>query len=190
MVEKARRDAVENVETLRNAAEDAPVLSLEPSCTSALEEYDDLADDPGPVPDAADTVAGFLFDRVAAGDLPLSAAVDSGSAAADPADRSVAYHGHCHATARGRDHAPVGLLRQAGYDVTPVDATCCGMAGAFGYDTDHYDLSMDLGTDLAAKLREVDADVVAAGGASCGQQLADCDVETRHPMELLAEVVA
>ncbi|WP_458188427.1 FAD-binding and (Fe-S)-binding domain-containing protein [Haladaptatus sp. NG-WS-4] len=180
MVETARVAAAENVETLGNTAEDVPVLSLEPSCASALEEYDDLVADPGPVPDAADTVAGFLFGRVVTGDLTIQ----------DEADRSVAYHGHCHATARGRDHAPVGLLRQAGYDVTPVDATCCGMAGAFGYETEHYDLSMELGTDLAERLNAVDADVVAAGGASCSQQLADCDVETRHPMELLAEVVA
>jgi FAD/FMN-containing dehydrogenase/Fe-S oxidoreductase len=195
MVENARADAVENVETLRTRAEDVPVLSLEPSCASALEEYDDLVADPGPVPGAADTVAGFLFDRATTGDLAVGDAAESGEAGSgptgpDPADRSVAYHGHCHAAARGRDHAPVGLLRRAGYDVTPVEATCCGMAGAFGYEADHYDLSMELGTDLAAKLDAVDADVVAAGGASCSQQLADCDVETRHPMELLAEVVA
>ncbi|WP_135823700.1 FAD-binding and (Fe-S)-binding domain-containing protein [Halorussus ruber] len=185
MVEKAKRDAAENVETLGDVAEDAPVLSLEPSCASALEEYDDLLANSGPVPDAAETVAGFLFDEVTGGTLSVPDEADSNAA-----DRSVAYHGHCHSTARGRDHAPVGLLRQAGYDVTPVEATCCGMAGAFGYETDHYDLSMDLGTDLAAKLDAADADVVAASGASCGQQLADCDVETRHPMELLAEVVA
>ncbi|WP_458210797.1 FAD-binding and (Fe-S)-binding domain-containing protein [Haladaptatus sp. NG-SE-30] len=179
MVEKARADAAENVETLRDRAEDVPVLSLEPSCASALEEYDDLVADPGPIPTATDTVAGFLFDQVVTGDLTIP----------EEADETVAYHGHCHATARGRDHAPVGLLRQAGYDVTPVDATCCGMAGAFGYETDHYELSMELGTDLAERLDAVDADLVAAGGASCSQQLADCDVETHHPMELLSEVV-
>ena len=178
MVESARADAVENVEILQSSVDDVPVLSLEPSCTSAIEEYDDLVADPGPVPEAVDTVAGFLFDRVATGALRLP----------DGADQSVAYHGHCHATARGRDHAPVGLLRRAGYDVTPVDATCCGMAGAFGYESEHYDLSMELGTDLAARLDAIDADVVAAGGASCSQQLADCEVETRHPIELLAEV--
>ncbi|WP_435362982.1 FAD-binding and (Fe-S)-binding domain-containing protein [Haloarchaeobius sp. DYHT-AS-18] len=182
LVENASADAAENVETLRDDAGDVPVLGLEPSCTSALEEYDDLVDDAGGIPAAADTVAGFLYEQVLAGEVSLP---EAGGETAD----SVAYHGHCHATARGRDHAPVALLRQAGYDVTPVDATCCGMAGAFGYETEHYDLSMDLGTDLAEQLDSVDADVVAAGGASCSQQLADCDVETRHPMALLAEVV-
>lgn len=179
MVETARADAVENVDSLRNVADDIPVLSLEPSCVSALEEYDDLVPNPDPVPSSADTVASFLFDQVSIGDLRLP----------NDADRSVAYHGHCHATARGRDHAPVGLLRQAGYDVTPVDATCCGMAGAFGYETDHYELSMELGTDLASRLDAIDADVIAAGGASCSQQLSDCEIETRHPIELVAEVV-
>jgi FAD/FMN-containing dehydrogenase/Fe-S oxidoreductase len=188
MVESARSDAAANVDALDAEKGDirggeVPILSLEPSCTSAIEEYDDLVDDPGDLPDAADTVAGFLFEAVTAGDLSLD--TDAGTV-----DRTIAYHGHCHATARGRDHAPVGLLRQAGYEVTPVDATCCGMAGAFGYETEHYELSMELGTDLADRLSEVDADVVAAGGASCGQQLADCDVETRHPMVLLAEVLA
>ena len=181
MVDAARADAVENVKALQDTAADVPVLSLEPSCASALEEYDDLVADPDPIPHATDTVAGFLFDRVATGELQLPDLPDG-------IDRTVAYHGHCHATARGRDHAPVGLLRWAGYDVTPVDATCCGMAGAFGYETDHYELSMELGTDLAARVDTIDADVVAAGGASCSQQLADCEVKTRHPIELLAEV--
>ena len=103
-------------------------------------------------------------------------------------DATVAFHGHCHSSAKGWDHAPVALLRQAGYDVQPVDSTCCGMAGSFGYETEHYDLSMAIGDDLETKLDGVDADRVAATGASCSQQLTDRDIDTDHPMELLAEV--
>lgn len=105
-------------------------------------------------------------------------------------DATVAFHGHCHATTKGWDVDPVALLRQAEYGVRPVDATCCGMAGAFGYETEHYDLSTTLGAELESKLDAAEADLVAASGASCSQQLADRDVETHHPMELLAEVVA
>ncbi|MHB9287130.1 FAD-binding and (Fe-S)-binding domain-containing protein [Halobacteriales archaeon Cl-PHB] len=185
MVDHASDDADANVDRLQEYAEaDVPVITVEPSCASALAEYDDLLADAGGVPEASATVASFLYDRVAAGDLELPV-----SETDEPAER-VAFHGHCHTGAKGWDHAPVALLRQAGYAVEPVDSTCCGMAGSFGYETEHYDLSMAIGDDLEAKLAAVDADRVAATGASCSQQLGDRDIETDHPMELLAEVVA
>ena len=181
MVDTARENAEANVERLREHVErDVPVLSVEPSCVSALAEYDDLVDDPGGVPGAAETVAEFLHREVAAGDLDLDADADG---------TRVALHGHCHSKAEGRDAAPVALLREAGYDVERVEATCCGMAGAFGYETEHYDLSTDLGTDLRAKVDATGADVVSTTGASCRQQLGDLDVESVHPMTLLAEAL-
>ncbi len=182
MVEHARDSAAGNVDRLREYARaEIPIISVEPSCTSALGEYDDLLDDTGGIPDVSTTVATFLHDRVVGGDLSLPSG--------DP-ETTVAFHGHCHSDAKGWDHAPVELLRQAGYDVEPVDSTCCGMAGAFGYETEHYDLSMAIGDGLESKLDAVDADRIAAAGASCGQQLDDRDIETTHPMELLAEVLA
>ncbi|WP_327053791.1 FAD-binding and (Fe-S)-binding domain-containing protein [Halomicrococcus gelatinilyticus] len=181
LVDTARENAAANVERLREPVErDVPVLSVEPSCVSALTEYDDLVDDPGGVPDAAATVAEFLYREVAASDLDLDA---------DAGGTRVALHGHCHSKAEGRDAAPVALLREAGYEVERVEATCCGMAGAFGYESEHYDLSMELGTDLRATVEAADADVVSTTGASCRQQLGDLDVETVHPMTLLAEAL-
>jgi FAD/FMN-containing dehydrogenase/Fe-S oxidoreductase len=181
LVETARENATENVATLRPYVDrDVPVLGVEPSCVSALAEYDDLVDDPADVPDAAATVAEFLYEEVVAGDLELD--VDAGG-------ESVALHGHCHSKAEGRDHAPVALLRQAGFEVERVDATCCGMAGAFGYETEHYDLSMELGAELTSKLSATEAERVVTTGASCRQQLRDHDVETVHPMTLLAELL-
>lgn len=182
MVDTAADDAAGNVRGLEEYVEaGVPVITVEPSCASALREYDDLLEDAGDLPAVSHTVASFLYERVVAGDL---------SVPRSEIGETVAFHGHCHATAKGWDHAPVGLLRQAGYEVEPVDSTCCGMAGAFGYETEHYDLSMALGEDLAAKLDAVDADRIAATGASCSQQLADLDVESIHPMELLEEVLA
>jgi len=151
----------------------APTLQGDPNAV-------ELIDDTGGVPDVSETVASFLYDRVIKGDL---------SVPSREMEDKVAFHGHCHSKAKGWDHAPVALLRHAGYDVTPVDTTCCGMAGAFGYETEHYELSMTLGDELEANLETVDSDRVAAPGASCGQQLEDRDIETEHPMELLAEVI-
>lgn len=181
LVEHAQRNAATNTDRLREyAREGIPVIAVEPSCTSALKEYDDLLDDTGGVPDVSETVASFLYDRVIKGDL---------SVPSRETEDKVAFHGHCHSKAKGWDHAPVALLRHAGYDVTPVNTTCCGMAGAFGYETEHYELSMTIGDELEADIETVDADRVAAPGASCGQQLDDRDLETEHPMELLAEVI-
>ncbi|QZP39568.1 FAD-binding and (Fe-S)-binding domain-containing protein [Halobaculum magnesiiphilum] len=184
LVEQARGFAETNADILGAYADrGVPVVGVEPSCVSALTEYDNLLDEPNGVPAVSRTVASFLRDRVDAGAIDLADA-------ADTTDATVAFHGHCHATTKGWDVDPVALLRQTGYEVQPVDATCCGMAGAFGYETEHYDLSTTLGAELEAKLDTTDADLVAASGASCSQQLADRDVETHHPMELLAEVVA
>ncbi|RLM53810.1 FAD-binding oxidoreductase [Halobellus sp. Atlit-31R] len=181
LVETARTHAETNVATLATYADrDVPIVGVEPSCVSALAEYDDLLEYVGGVPEASRTVAGFLRDAVADGELSLPTGGDA----------TVAFHGHCHASAKGWDAAPVELLDAVGYDVRPVDATCCGMAGAFGYETEHYDLSTTLGAELETKIDAADADLVAASGASCSQQLSDCDVVTHHPMELLAEVVA
>ncbi|MGB9958733.1 FAD-binding and (Fe-S)-binding domain-containing protein (plasmid) [Haloferax prahovense] len=177
LVDTARENARENVETLAGLVDDGvPVVSVEPSCVSAFDEYGDLLDDPRGLPDATYTVAEFLD---AEGVTP-------------PFDRAagaptVAVHGHCHAKARDRDDAPLALLRAAGYDPVQVEATCCGMAGAFGYKTEHYDVSTSLGADLVAKIDAVDADFVAATGASCTQQLTDHNVDVEHPIVLLED---
>lgn len=179
LVETAQEYGATNVDRLHG---DEPVLSVEPSCTSASEDYRDLLDDPGSLPDRSTTVAEFLYREHVIGDRELPGPDECGG--------RVAFHGHCHSTARSRDHAPVALLRAVRYEVEPIDATCCGMAGAFGYETEHYDLSMELAADLEEKLDVTAAGIVAVSGASCSQQLDDRDVETAHPIELLAEVVA
>ncbi len=178
LVEKARGQARQNVDVLSDYAErGVPIVGVEPSCVSALCEYDDLLEDTAGVPEVSTTVTEFLSDRVRSGEIELPG----------DGDATVAFHGHCHSKAKGWSNTPVELLREAGYDVHPLDATCCGMAGAFGYEVEHYDLSMAIGDDLESKIDATEADVVVTTGASCSQQLEDRDVETRHPLELLAD---
>ena len=180
MVDHARSDAATNVGVLERYVEDGvPILAGEPSCVSAFLEYDDLLEDAAGVPGTVTNVSAFLREEV--GD-DLADVVDAGST-------RVAVHTHCHSTAKGFDRAPVALLEAAGYDVDVVDATCCGMAGAFGYETEHYDLSRTLGEELAATVDALEPDVVAATGSSCRQQLADLDREPVHPLVVLAEGV-
>ncbi len=180
LVEKARGYARQNVETLAEYVErDVPIIGVEPSCVSAFKEYDDLLEDTVNIPEMTATVPAFLADRIRSGEIELP----------DGGNSTVAFHGHCHSKAKGWDSTPVELLREAGYDVQPLDTTCCGMAGAFGYETEHYELSMAIGDDLESKINAAEADLIVTTGASCSQQLADRDIETHHPLEVLAALL-
>ncbi|MFC7070334.1 FAD-binding and (Fe-S)-binding domain-containing protein [Halobaculum lipolyticum] len=104
-------------------------------------------------------------------------------------DGSLAYHGHCHQKATKKDHHAVGVLRRAGYDVDPLDSTCCGMAGSFGYEAEHYSMSTAIASILYDQVSDSPGEQVVAPGASCRSQLADregADGDPPHPVETLA----
>ncbi|WP_277540002.1 FAD-binding and (Fe-S)-binding domain-containing protein [Haloarcula laminariae] len=107
-------------------------------------------------------------------------------------ERSLAYHGHCHQKATKKDHHAVGVLRQAGYEVDPLDSGCCGMAGSFGYEAEHYSMSRAIGDILFDQVDESPAERVVAPGASCRTQLGDREggEEPPHPVEALADALA
>jgi Fe-S oxidoreductase len=83
------------------------------------------------------------------------------------------------------------MLRATGADVVEIDSGCCGMAGSFGYESEHYDLSMQIGEmRLFPAIREGKGAIVAAAGASCRAQILDgTGVHARHPIEILAEAL-
>jgi Fe-S oxidoreductase len=107
-------------------------------------------------------------------------------------------HGHCYQKAQppAADGYPVGqqasaeLLRAVGYEVEIIPSGCCGMAGAFGYEAEHYALSMQVG-ELALlpavrKAKETGR-AVAAVGTSCRSQIADgANIHALHPIVLIA----
>ncbi|KTG11224.1 FAD-dependent oxidoreductase [Haloprofundus marisrubri] len=105
--------------------------------------------------------------------------------------RFLTYHGHCHQKATKKDHHAVGVLRRAGYEVEPLDSGCCGMAGSFGYEAEHYSMSEQIGGILAEQVEQTGGTVVAPG-ASCRTQLGDLatDEEPPHPVETLAEALS
>ncbi|MCG1004154.1 MULTISPECIES: FAD-binding and (Fe-S)-binding domain-containing protein [Halobacterium] len=103
---------------------------------------------------------------------------------------ALSYHGHCNQKATNKDHHAVGVLRRVGYDVDPLDSTCCGMAGSFGYHDEHYDLSQAIASRLFEQVDESDADRVVAPGGSCRSQLGDrdgVDDTPPHPIEAIAD---
>jgi FAD/FMN-containing dehydrogenase/Fe-S oxidoreductase len=99
--------------------------------------------------------------------------------------RRVQYHGHCHQKATSRASAAADVLSTAGYAVEEIDSTCCGMAGSFGYEREHYDLSQSIADILIDQL-DPSAAIIAASGTSCRTQLGDRALTAEHPIQLIA----
>ena len=110
---------------------------------------------------------------------------------ADPG-RAVLFHGHCHQKALWGAESSSALLHRAfGDRVRVLDTGCCGMAGSFGFTTDRYDLSMQIGElALFPSLRDEPDAIVVATGTSCRHQVHDgLGRRSMHPVELLAQQV-
>jgi len=184
MVTEAQRQALQTVEQLYPyAEEDVPIVGLEPSSILTLrDEFLDLL--PGEpraeaVAEVSYTFAEYMSERVDAGAL-----VDVGGQGRG----NLLLHGHCHQKALVGTEATERLLTGAGYDVDVVDAGCCGMAGAFGYEAEHVDISKKMAElRLAPAVRDTAPDtLIVAPGFSCRSQIKDVTNRTaRHPAEVL-----
>ena len=168
LVREAQALARRNVPRLQPLVDaGVPIVGLEPSCTVMLkDEYPDLV--PG---DAAESVARhtlmieeFLVRLHEHGvRLPFA-----------PRPRTVVLHGHCHQKAMVGTQASLSALGWLPRTtVREVDSGCCGMAGSFGYEHEHYDVSLAMGERVLFKaIRDLPPDaLVVAAGASCRQQI-------------------
>jgi FAD/FMN-containing dehydrogenase/Fe-S oxidoreductase len=189
LLDQAARQASGLVDAL--AGTSGPIAGVEPSCLLTLRDEHRalLGDDPR----VAD-VAG----RARLVDDLLVEAIDSGALHlredAWPAGRRILFHGHCHQKAEVGTAATVALLRRIpGAEVVELDAGCCGMAGSFGFEAEHYDVSMQIGEDrlFPAVRAEPDSTIVAATGVSCRQQIAHGTTRrAHHPVELIRAALA
>jgi FAD/FMN-containing dehydrogenase/Fe-S oxidoreductase len=193
MLNASRATATDTVGTLAPDTKDGwEVVVVEPSDAVMLQtDYHDLLDgDASDVPDA-DVAA------VSANTYGIMEYVDAHRLdevlAFDAPTESLTYHGHCHQKATKKDHHAVGVLRRAGYGIDPLDSSCCGMAGSFGYEAEHYSMSKAIGRILFDQVDASDGDEVVAPGASCRSQLKERDggaPEPPHPVEKLAAALA
>ncbi|WP_348610411.1 FAD-binding and (Fe-S)-binding domain-containing protein [Halobaculum rarum] len=188
-LEKARERAAENVERLESlVSEGYSVVFVEPSdAVMFQDEYLDLLDG-----DAVEAVSAASYGVLEYVDTArLDETIEFREA--PEAGEAIAYHGHCNQKSLNKDHHAVGVLRRAGYDVDPLDTTCCGMAGSFGYEAEHYELSKAIGSLLFEKVDESPAEAVTAPGASCRSQLGDREgtgEQPPHPIEKVAAALA
>jgi FAD/FMN-containing dehydrogenase/Fe-S oxidoreductase len=190
MLDEARTLAADNVARLAPAARAGrPIVGLEPSCLLTLrDEYPELVrtEDARLVARQSLLLEEFLTKELQAGH-PLFARKHAGVGG------KVLLHGHCHQKALVGTAPTVAVLKAAGYQVSEVDAGCCGMAGSFGFEAEHYDLSVRIAERrLAPAVRAAGSDVaVCAPGISCRQQVEHTTGRVpKHPAELLWEALA
>ena len=110
----------------------------------------------------------------------------------------VLLHGHCYQKAQppAKDGYPIGqvatidMLENVGYSVTNIDDGCCGMAGAFGYEAEHFSVSMQVGElALIPAIKGSNIRLIAAAGISCKSQIEDgTGRHVFHPISLLARL--
>ena len=168
-----------------------PIVGCEPSCLLTLRE-EHLSLLPGDPHAEAVARQARLVEEL------LVEAIDDGALELDPASpvsgRRIVLHGHCHQKALAGTAATVALLQRIpGAEVVEIDAGCCGMAGSFGFESEHYELSMQIGESrLFPALRGEGADtLIAATGVSCRQQIGHgVGREARHPVELVRAALA
>jgi Fe-S oxidoreductase len=111
---------------------------------------------------------------------------DEAALAGPAGDGHLAYHSHCQQRTLGLEEPTVAVLERLGYAVETSSVECCGMAGSFGYKTEYYGVSMDVGEQLRDDFGEEPGRVVASG-TSCQEQLGVLyDREVPHPVEVIA----
>jgi len=191
LLDDARRKAAALAASIVAGSEPgSPVTGCEPSCLFALRD-EHVALLPGntdvrEVAGRVRQVEELVGEAIDAGDLRLRD--DSWLAG-----RRIVYHGHCHQKAEVGTAATVALLRRIpGVEVVEIDAGCCGMAGSFGFEAEHYEVSMTVGRDrLFPTIDAEPADtVLAATGVSCRQQIQHgTRREALHPVELVRSVL-
>lgn len=188
LVNEARELAKQNVALLAPyARKGIPIVGSEPSCILTLrDEYLDLL--PGNADAAHVATRAYMIDEY----LAKLAMTEGLGISWREGSREVFFHGHCHQKALIGMKPSMSMLALAGVRASESGAGCCGMAGSFGYETEHYEVSRKIGEErLFPRVRATsDATTIAVAGVSCRQQIEHFTGRTvKHIAEVLAEQV-
>ena len=184
MLSEAKELARQNVVVLSEYAKnDVPILGLEPSCVSTfIDDYRDLL----PTEQTEEVARKvIMFDNFCGDNLRIGKKSNS-----SVNGRRALVHGHCHQKALIGTDGTLSAVRLAGFQAEEIESGCCGMAGSFGYEKEHYDLSLQIGElGLFQRVRDAKKNVeIIASGTSCRHQIVHATGRlARHPAEVLAE---
>ena len=169
------------------AKQGLPILTLEPSCFSAI--IDDYFGLNGALDEKTQAVASkclmidqFLDQLIKKGELKLPS-FDG---------KDILFHGHCHQKSLVGTQASINVLKSIpNCKVTDIPSGCCGMAGSFGYEKEHYEFSMKIGElKLLPAVRKANNAWIVADGISCREQISHGSQKTAiHLIELVNKVL-
>ena len=166
-----------------------PLIGIEPSAILTFrDEYIRLADDVNSAKIIAKntfTIEEFLQNEFEKGNIRANQFTTE--------KKSIKIHGHCHQKALSSTQATFSILNiPENYSPTIMNTGCCGMAGSFGYEKEHYKISMQVGEDtLFPKIRNTSKETeIIASGTSCRHQILDgTNRYAKHPITVLREAI-
>lgn len=187
---EAKQLAVDNSQILGGYADkNLPVIGLEPSAIlSFRDEYKRLHGDvvlANKIADNCFLIEEFLAREIEKGKLDSTYFTKE--------QKQVKIHNHCHQKALSNQKVTFDILNlPENYEVTIIASGCCGMAGSFGYEKEHYDVSMRIGElKLFPAVRKAPVDtIIAANGTSCRHQIMDGTKRAAlHPVSILKQAL-
>ena len=189
-LEEAKELIDENLQTLRTLLKkDAILVGLEPSAILGLrDEYTYMATDKQWAKEVAQKsflIEEFIADQISKGKLTAEQFTDKSA--------KIKIHNHCYQKALSDQKCTFDMLNlPANYKPTIIPSGCCGMAGSFGYEKDHYEISMTIGNQtLFPAIEKTDSNtIIAANGTSCRHQILDGTArKALHPVSILKQAL-
>ena len=189
-LKEAKALANENVSIFKELiSEETPLVGIEPSAILTFrDEYIRLADDVNSatvISKNTFTIEEFILKEFESGNIRTNQF--------SAEEKLVKIHGHCHQKALSSTHATFSILNiPKNYKPSIMNTGCCGMAGSFGYEKEHYKVSMQVGEDtLFPKIRNTSKNIeIVAAGTSCRHQIYDGTKRiAKHPITVLREAL-
>ncbi|ULC58408.1 FAD-binding protein [Flaviramulus sp. BrNp1-15] len=190
LLEQAKDLANKNVSIFKDKiSKDTPLIGIEPSAIYTFkDEYLKLANDKTSAEAIAQNtflIEEFIQQEIKLGNIkPEQFTLKA---------KTIKFHGHCHQKSMSNQLSSFAVLNlPKNYKVTIIPSGCCGMAGSFGYEKEHYEVSMQVGeqTLFPAVRKAPEEVVIAANGTSCRHQIKDgTQREAKHPITILREAL-
>lgn len=190
MLEQAKKVANENVSIFKDLiSADTPLVGIEPSAILTFaDEYPKLADDKLAARHLAKhsfLIEEFLLQEIELGHIKASQFTTEA--------KTIKFHGHCHQKSLRNQLSSFKVLNlPENFTVTLIPSGCCGMAGSFGYEKEHYEVSMQVGeqTLFPAVRKAPDTTLISTNGTSCRHQILDgTQKQAFHPVTILRQAL-
>jgi len=167
----------------KNGYAEMPVVGIEPSCLLTFnDEFKSIKgiENRDKLQNTFYLLEEFILDQIKKGN----------SIASHSYNKNVLVHGHCHQKSQDRFKGLLELLSTLKIKYKPIDSSCCGMAGSFGYGSKNYEISKKMANlSLIPTINDNPDDVVVANGTSCRQQIFDFSKrDAKHVSELLFNI--